>query len=294
MCPAINSDGFRYWEYALCYVDDVLCISDNPSATMRGTQRDFKLKHYKVEPPEYYLGASLSKLQNDVGDDCWAMDSNMYCAAVVKNIEDMLNKKGVKLPSQCKTPLRSGYQPEVDTSPELKAHGIQRYQEMIGQLRWAVEIGRVDKLLEVALMSQHMALPREGHLQELFHIFGYLKENKKLRLLFDPEQPYMDERLFNEYDWFEGLHYKLRMFGVLLNGPTNVYCDNEAVYNNTVCPESTLRRKHHSIAYHKCRKSVTCGKIRVAKQGTEKNLADLFTKLMSAARKQFLLDRFTY
>ena len=66
------------------------------------------------------------------------------------------------------------------------------------------------------------------------------------------------------------------------------------MYKNTVCPESTLRKKHHSIAYHKCRESVACGKIRVAKQGTEKNLADVFTKLMSHARRQFLLDRFTY
>ena len=48
MRPAIKSDGFRYWEYVLCYVDDVLCISDNPSATMKGIQRDFKLKHDQV------------------------------------------------------------------------------------------------------------------------------------------------------------------------------------------------------------------------------------------------------
>ena len=38
-------------------------------------------------------------------------------------------------------------------------------------------------------------------------------------------------------DLFEGLRYKLRMFGVPIDGPTNVYCDNEAVYNNTVLPE---------------------------------------------------------
>ena len=67
------------------------------------------------------------------------------------------------------------------------ADGIQSYQEMIGQLRWAVEIGRVDAFLEVALMSQHMALPREGHVQELFHMLSCLKESKKLRILFDPK-----------------------------------------------------------------------------------------------------------
>ena len=28
--------GFKYWEYVLCYVDNVLCISKNPMHTMKG------------------------------------------------------------------------------------------------------------------------------------------------------------------------------------------------------------------------------------------------------------------
>ena len=95
-------------------------------------------------------------------------------------------------------------------------------------------------------------------------------------------------------DLIESLRYKLRMFGVPIDGPANVYCDNEAVYKNTVIPESTLKKKHHSIAYHRCREAVAAGTIRVAKQGTEKNLADLFTKVLTAMRRRFLLDRFTY
>ena len=92
----------------------------------------------------------------------------------------------------------------------------------------------------------------------------------------------------------EALRYKLRMFGIPLDGAANVFCDNEAVYKNTCIPESTLRKKHHSIAYHKCRESVAAKIIRIAKQGTEKNLADLFTKVLTAERRRFLLDRFTY
>ena len=95
-------------------------------------------------------------------------------------------------------------------------------------------------------------------------------------------------------DLIESLRYKLRMFGVPIDGPANVYCDNEAVYKNTVIPESTLKKKHHSIAYHRCREAVAAGTIRVAKQGTEKNLANLFTKVLTAMRRRFLLDRFTY
>ena len=84
----------------------------------------------------------------------------------------------------------------------------------------------------------------------------------------------------------EALRYKLRMFGVPLEGPANIYCDNEAVYQNTIIPESTLKKKHHSIAYHRCREAVAARTVRVAKQGTEKNLANLFTKVLTAARER--------
>ena len=94
-------------------------------------------------------------------------------------------------------------------------------------------------------------------------------------------------------DIVEALRYKLRIFGVLIDRPANVYCDNEAVYKNTSIPESTLKKKHHSIAYHRCREAVASKTIQIAKQGTEKNLADLFTKILTVARKEFLLERFT-
>ena len=95
-------------------------------------------------------------------------------------------------------------------------------------------------------------------------------------------------------EMIEALRYKLRMFGVPINGSANIFCDNQAVYANTVVPESTLKKRHHSIAYHRCREAVAAGAIRIAKQGTDKNLADLFTKVLTNDRRRFLLERFTY
>ena len=40
----------------------------------------------------------------------------------------------------------------------------------------------------------------------------------------------------------EALRNKLRMFGVPIDGPANVYCDNEVVYKNTAIPKSVLKR----------------------------------------------------
>lgn len=84
------------------------------------------------------------------------------------------------------------------------------------------------------------------------------------------------------------------MFGVPFAGSTNVFCDNEAVYKNTSIPELVLKKKHLSIAYHRCCKAVAARTARVAKEGTETNFSDIFTKLMLQIQHEFLLDRFTY
>ena len=125
-----------------------------------------------MEKPEVYLGAELSSMDNDQGIECWAMSSDKYCAAMVKNIKDSLKKKGLRLPTKCNIPIRNGYKPEMDCNGELKADGLQWYQDMIGSLRWAVELGRVDILLEVALMLNPLAFPREGHLEQVLNIMG--------------------------------------------------------------------------------------------------------------------------
>ena len=49
--PAVKPDGFTYYEYTLCYVDYVLCISRNPQKSMKRIQEYFKLKDENIEPP---------------------------------------------------------------------------------------------------------------------------------------------------------------------------------------------------------------------------------------------------
>jgi hypothetical protein len=51
-------------------------------------------------------------------------------------------------------------------------------------------LGRLDILLE---MSSYLAAPSEGHLEQVLHIFGYLKRIPKKRLAFDPDYPEIDE-----------------------------------------------------------------------------------------------------
>ena len=66
----------------------------------------------------------------------------------------------------------------------------------------------------------------------------------------------------------EALRYKLCMFGVPLEGPRNIFMDNEAVFKNSSIPDSTLKKKHTSICYHWCREAVASHTVHVAKEGT--------------------------
>ena len=52
-------------------------------------------------------------------------------------------------------------------------------------------------------MSTHLALPRVRHLEQLFHVFGYLKENPKRRIVFDPDHPFIDDRRFKKHNWYD-------------------------------------------------------------------------------------------
>jgi hypothetical protein len=95
-------------------------------------------------------------------------------------------------------------------------------------------------------------------------------------------------------DLITALQIKLRLFRVPLKGPANVLCDNLGVVKNTSIPESTLTKKHNLINYHIIREAAAMGMLRVGKEDTETNLADVLTKVLSQPRREKLLGAFVY
>ena len=51
------------------------------------------------------------------------------------------------------------------------------------------------------MMSSHLALPREGYLDQVFHIFMYLKKHHNSALVFDPSYPDVNIDTFPKHDW---------------------------------------------------------------------------------------------
>ena len=135
-------------------------------------------------------GGRLRKVTLENGVQAWAFSSSQYVQEAVKNVEKYLTSRDRKLPSKAETPIRTSYRPELDISPVLGPTDAAYYQSLIGILRWIVELGRVDVCLEVSMMSSHLAMPRDGHLLAVFHIFAYLKKYHNTELVYDPSHSY--------------------------------------------------------------------------------------------------------
>jgi hypothetical protein len=75
------------------------------------------------------------------------------------------------------------------------------------------------------------------------------------------------------------------MFGIPIEGPANVFCDNRGVVRNVSIPESTLMKKHNAINYHAVREAAAAGILRVGKEDGETNLADLLTKVLTGEKR---------
>lgn len=71
-------------------------------------------------------------------------------------------------------------------------------------------------------------------------------------------------------DQIEAFRYKLRMFGVPLDGPANVFVDNQSVVLNATNPTSVLKKKHNAIACHRIHEAIAANMIRIAKVAGKK------------------------
>eukprot|EP00978_Attheya_sp_CCMP212_P043703 scaffold289776_cov54-Attheya_sp.AAC.1 len=64
MRAATKLDGFKYYEYILIYVDDILALGEHPEKVMISLSEIYQLKKDKktgktYAPPERYLGANI-------------------------------------------------------------------------------------------------------------------------------------------------------------------------------------------------------------------------------------------
>ena len=198
----VKQDGTQYWKYMLVYVDDILHISHNTNEDMKLIRQEYRLKD-GAGPPDRYLGANVEKVQLGDGSTAWSMTCIDYLKGAIENVGRTLkeSKTALKNFGDGKRPFPSSYRPELDVTKELDEEMTNRYQQLIGILRWSIELGRIDINTEVSCLSQYLCNPREGHLLAVYKIFKYLQVNLKKcpgRLAFDGSYQPADYRLFEE------------------------------------------------------------------------------------------------
>ena len=386
-----KTNGEQYYSYILCYVDDVLLIHETPQKLMDMLESKYPLKSDKPGEPMVYLGANIQKLPSMTkGKECWGASAEQYVKEAIANVKQQLKKDGFQFNKKLSDPNYSPqqpfsaktYRPEIDTSLECNDAQGTYYQNLIGVLRWIVELGRIDIHYEVSVLSQYLVNPRTGHLAQALHVFKYLDIHKENFISFDPTYVELDEpindlhspetraKVMKEFypdaeekippnapkprgkpvqincfvdadhagnlktrrshtgiliflnmapvHWYSrrqncvesstfssefialktametimALRYKLRMFGVPIDGPARIFCDNEAVYRNSSDPASTLKKRHQSVAYHLCREAVASGVALIYKEDGDTNLSDILTKsTLSKERRKFLRER---
>jgi hypothetical protein len=172
-----------------------LAIGIDPQPTLNRLNKYFK-------PPDDYLGTKIRETSLKTGGTACGQSSSHYVNNAVNSVEAWLQQRDMKFPARSQTPMMSNYRPELDVSPELDAEDGNFYQSLIGVLRWAVEIGRIDITTEVSMLASQMAMPREGHMLAVLRVFAYLKAKHNSRLVFDPTYPKIKHDSFKDnIDW---------------------------------------------------------------------------------------------
>ena len=203
-------DGFEYYSYILCYVDDILVINHDAMKVIKRIDKYMTIKPSSMGDPDIYLGAKLSKMKMNNNVWCWGLSPSKYVQEAVNNCKKHLTEEyhgKYTMPKKAPNPFPYSYEPEMDTSDVLLPDLASYYQSLIGITRWMIELGRVDISVEVSKLSSHNALPREGHFECLLHLMAYLRDHHNSRMAFDPSYPEIRESAFNKKaDWSEFYH----------------------------------------------------------------------------------------
>ena len=150
---AVKPSGGEYWTYMLIYVDDCLHINHNPSIDLEALSGFYRLKD-GAGALERYLDTNVDQIQLKDGSTAWSMTCVDYLKGAIKNANNSLGEDtaALKMLGDGHRPFLSSYQPEIDVSPLSNQSLIQRYQHLVGILRWAIELRRIDIYTEVSCL----------------------------------------------------------------------------------------------------------------------------------------------
>ena len=102
---------------------------------------------------------------------------------------------------QVKSPLDKNDHPELDNSELASDDLITKFTCMVGQLQWAVTLGRYDILAHVMSTSHFRLATKVGLIERMKRIYGYLSRTKDYVLRFRTGEPNYMHLPDLEYIW---------------------------------------------------------------------------------------------
>ena len=148
------------YEYAAIYVDDILITCNCTSELIHTLKRKHNLKIKGDGPLKYHLGCD------------YHLDPDGTLVALPKTyISKILDFFHWMFPGesllQVKSRLDKNDHPELEISELASDDLITKFMCMIGQLQWAVTLGRYDILAHVMSMSRFRLVPKVGHIERM-------------------------------------------------------------------------------------------------------------------------------
>ena len=186
-------DKGDHYEYIAVYVDDLLLIGKDPQVIVDILSKTYKFKLKGTGPIEFHLGCDF--FRDGEGNLCYA--PRKYIEKTLDNYKRIFGR----YPKEAVSPLVKGDHPELDTSDLLDEEQIKIYQSLIGSLQWAIQLGRFDIATATMTMSRYRAAPRQGHLERVMRICGYLSKMRHAVLRIRTEEPDYSDIPLKEHDW---------------------------------------------------------------------------------------------
>ena len=182
-----------HYEYIARYVDDLLVFSHNPEDIVKEVKKEFLIKDKNIGKPEYFLGGNVETLGEDLAvwkehEVHYGLSAETYIENLVQRIERVMDRT-LRV---YRSPMSPDCHPEMDESPLLDDEGNSKYRMLVGSANWCVTLGRIDVQYAVCTLARQNGKAREGHIDAMMRVFGYLKWANKGRTLIDMRRMDMD------------------------------------------------------------------------------------------------------
>ena len=111
-----------------------------------------------------------------------AFSAETYIQNSMGRLESMLSR----IFPTYKNPMSEVTHPELDESPLLNMADHAKFRSIVGCANWLITLGRFDIAYGTNQYSWFAHAPCQGHLNGMIHVFGYLKQFNKGKMMIDP------------------------------------------------------------------------------------------------------------